>query len=306
MKTHNKIIKLIAKTFAVAALALLCGASFLQPVQAQIGDGSVRFISYASLGIVPGQKVRLSVANTEQSAGNMSLSFSYYLAHGSNASSVPLFESEWIQVPPGEFRSADVSRKDLKTVGEPETGRAQVMVKVTIAAPAGSNPEDFPCSLEVIEDEVQDGQSVQTDSKYRLIILAAKRSKQLAPVGFVPGQRLVYTFFNPNEEDTQPVHVQAYIYDATGRLLTKTDPVELLPGQSYTTQINRDDLRVAGEKVTGRLEVRTGIQVVLMDSSVRHVEIPVWMELVDNGTGSTVAGDWVYYTGSVTVSGDGD
>lgn len=130
MKTRNTITKLITKTLAVAALALLCGAGWLQPVQAQIGDGSVKFLSYASIGIVPGQKVRLSVANTEQSAGNLSLSFSYYLAHGSNSSSsVPLYESEWIQVPPGEFRSSDVSRKDLKTEGEPRTGRAQVMVK---------------------------------------------------------------------------------------------------------------------------------------------------------------------------------
>ena len=39
-----------------------------------------------------------------------------------------------------------------------------MLVKVTIVAPAGSNPEDSPCSLEVIEDEVRDGQSVQTDS----------------------------------------------------------------------------------------------------------------------------------------------
>ena len=110
-----------------------------------------------------------------------------------------------------------------------------MLVKVTIVAPAGSNPEDFPCSLEVIEDEVRVGQSVQTDSKYRLIILAAKRSKQLAPIGFIHGQRLSYTFSNPNEEGNQPVRVQAYIYDATGRLLTQTDPVELKPGDSYTS-----------------------------------------------------------------------
>ncbi len=80
--------------------------------------------------------------------------------------------------------------------------------------------------------------------------------------------------------------MQAYIYDSTGRLLTQTDPVELLPGQSYTSNINRDDLRVAGEEKTGRLQVRAGIQVVLMDGSVRPFKLSVSMEVVENRTGS--------------------
>ena len=306
MKTRNTITKFLALTLAVAALgALLCEAGMLQPVEAQMGDGSVRFVSYASLGIVDGEKVRLSVGNTEQSSGTLTLSFSYYLAHGTNSSSVPLYESELIQVPPGEFRFSDVSRKDLKTEGEPRTGRANVLVKVTLIAPAGSSQEDFPSSLEVIKDETQDGESVQTDSKYRLIILAAKRSKLNAPIGFIPGQRLSYTFFNPNEEGSQPVRVQAYIYDATGRLMTQTDPVELRPGQAHIFDVNYDDLRLAGEKLTGRVQVRAGIQVALMDGSVRHVKIPVGMQLVDNSTGRTIEDTGTYFTGSVTVSDDG-
>ena len=82
-------------------------------------------------------------------------------------------------MPQREFRFSDVSRKDLNSEGEPETGRAQMMVRVTIIAPAGSNADDFPASLEIIEDEVQSGETVQTDSKCRLVLLAAKRSKQL-------------------------------------------------------------------------------------------------------------------------------
>ena len=304
MKTRNTFTKLITKTMAVAALAvgLLCGAGCLQPVQAQTGDGSVRFISYASVGIVHGQRVRLSVSNPAESTGTLSLSFSYYLAHQSNASSsVPFYESDWIKVPRGEFRFSEVRRDDLKTEGEPETGRAQVMVKVSIIASAGTNPEDVPSSLEVIEDG--DGKSGQIDSKYRLIILAAERSKQLAPIGFVPGERLSYTFFNPNEEGSQPVRVQAYIYDATGRLLSQTDPVDLQPGESYTSSVNRDDLPVAGEELTGRLQVCASIQAVLLDGSVRPVKLSVSMERVDNRTGTSSGG--TYYTGTITVSGDG-
>ena len=291
MKT--RITKLIAKTMAVAAVGLL---AWLQPVQAQTGDGSVRFVSYASVGIVHGEKIHVSVSNSEQSTGNLSLSFSYYLAHNSS----PVYESEWMRVPRGEFRSSELSRADLKTEGEPETGRAQVIVKVTMIAPASSDPEDFPAALEVIEDA---DQNAQPDSKYRLIILAAKRSKPLAPISFVPGERLSFTFINPNEEGSEPVRVLAYIYDAPGRLISQTQPVELKPGESYTAIINRDDLRVAGDDATGRLEVRAGIQVVLLDGSVRPVKLAVSMERVDNRTGSSSGGD--YYTGTVSVSGDG-
>ena len=302
MKTLNLITRLSAITMAVVAAGLLTGDGLLPPVQAQMNDGSVKFVSYTAIGIVPDEKIRLSVANTEKSTGNLTLSFSYYLAHGTNSASVPLYESELIQVPPREIRYAEVSHKDLKTEGEPLTGRVQMMVKVNLAAPTGSDLEEFPYSLEVLPDEPRDGNAVQIDSKYRLIILAAKRSKQLnAPITFNPGQRLSYTFINPNEEDSQPVRVTTYIYDAPGRLVSQSQPVELKPGQIHTFNINYDDLRVSGP-----VPVRAGIQVVLMDGSVRHVNIPVGMELVNNSTGRTIESSaGTYYTGTVSVSGDG-
>jgi hypothetical protein len=157
MKTRNTFTKFIAITMTMAALAAACllgGNGWLQPVEAQIADGSGRFVSYQSIGMVHGQKVRLSVGNTKESNGTLTLSFSYYLAHASNTSSrVPLYESELIPVPPGEFRFSDLSRRDLKIEGEPETGRAQMIVRVTIMAAAGSNPSNFPGSLELINED---------------------------------------------------------------------------------------------------------------------------------------------------------
>jgi hypothetical protein len=302
MKLRNLITRLIILIMAVTAL--VCAPSSLQPVNGQTGDGSVRSVSYSSLGIVPGQTVRLSVASDEKSVGTMSWSFSYYLAHGSNSSySAPLYQSEWIQVAPGEVRFADVRRNDLHAYGDHNTGRVQLIVKVTRVAPAGGSPDDYPCSLEVIPDEVEDGNSVPTDSQSRLVILPAKRAKQFNPIGLIPGQSLRYTFYNQNDPNSQPVRARAYIYDATGRLLTQTDPVELRPGQAQTVEMKYDDLRVAGEEVMKRLQVRAGFQVALMDGSVRNVNIPVWLELVDTATGATQGGS--YYTGTVTVSSDG-
>ena len=296
------ITKLITLTMVVTALACVTGLP--QPIKGQTGDRSTTSVSYTSLGIVPGQTVRLSVASDETSVGTMSWSFSYYLAPRSNSTySAPLYQSEWLQVAPGEVGFADVRRNDLHAYGDPITGRVQVIVKVTRVAPAGGSPDDYPCSLEVIPDEVQDGNSVPTDSKYRLVILPAKRAKQFNPIGIVPGQSLRYTFYNQNDPSSQPVRVRAYIYDPTGRLLAQTDPVELRPGQARTVEIKNDDLRVAGEEVMGRLQVRAGYQVALMDGPTRNVNIPVWLEVVDTATGATQGGE--YYTGTVTVSSDG-
>ena len=71
-------------------------------------------------------------------------------------------------------------------------------------------------------------------------------------------------------------------------------------GQFRYFDFKREDLRVTGEEDTGRLQVRAGIQVALMDGSVRSVKsFPVTSELMDSHSGGS------YYNGSVTVSRDG-
>ena len=299
MKTRNAITKFITTALA---LAVLCGAGWLKPVAAQTGDDSVTLVTYASVGIAAGEGVRLSMANPKNSGRNLKLRFRFYPAHGSIISStVPLYESEWIEVPPGEFRSADVWRKDLKTAGEPQTQRQQVLAEMVLMGINRINSEDLPGSLEILQEDAQTGSAVQTDSKYRLIILAAKRSSQLnAPIGLLPEHKLRYTVLN---EESEPVSVTRYSYDAAGNLTSQTDPVRLQPGEVQTFDVNYDDLRVKGEEGSGRVQLSGLLQFALMDGSVRPVKVHVWMEVVNNQTGSTIDGN--YFTGSVTVSGDG-
>ena len=306
MKTRKTLTKFLAISMVLAALAvadLPSGVNWLQPVAAQTGDESVRFVSYASIGLVPGERVRVSVGNPEESGGTVSLSFSYYLAHGTNSwSRTPVFESEWKYVPVRAFRYSELSREDLKVDGETGTRRAEVLVGVSMMAPAGSSPEDFPVSLEILNDDTQDGHSTTVDSKYRLIILAAKRSKQVVRSSFLPGERLHYSFFNPKEEGSKTVRVTSYTYDSYGNLLRQSDPIELQPGDGHMFDIKRDDLRVPGEERTGRLQVQTVIKVTSIDGSANPVKLHVSMEHVDR-TGSTSGGD--YFSGTVSVSGDG-
>jgi hypothetical protein len=299
MKTGNTIRKLVTKTMAVAALAagLLCGAGWQQPVEAQTGDGSVTFVSYAAVGIVPGEKVRLSVGNTAQTPGS-TITWTYKV---SSPGGVPLYESksEPILVSPGWFRYSDVSREDLKIEGEPGTGRAEVMVRVTIEAPAGSNPEDFPVSTEVMNEKTG-----ATHEYGHCMDIGPTSIPKAAIIGFNPEERLSLSVLNPPEEGGTPVRAQAYIYDGIGRLTARSAEVDLRLGQSYTFAFNHADLLMAGEERTGRKQVRAVVQVAFMDGSVRPFKLPVWVEIVNNRTGTSTGGE--YFTGSVTVSGDGD
>ena len=149
MKTRSTITKLIAITMAVAAMAV-AGTTWMAERAGAAGRQDINdiYVFRSPVGIIPEQSLRVSVGNTANSAGSRFV----YIYYVTNSAGVPLYESERIQVPPEEFRFSDVSREDLNTEGEPGTGRAQVMVTVTIIAPPGSNPEDFLASMEVMDN----------------------------------------------------------------------------------------------------------------------------------------------------------
>ena len=108
--------------------------------------------------------------------------------------------------------------------------------------------------------------------------------------GFIPGQSLSFSVANlrTQEEGGGPVRVQAYIYDSYGNLLSQTDPVEVPPRQFRTIRFNRDDLRVAGEPGTGRVQVQPDFQFQAdANQSFSPEDLSFTMELVNNSTGAT-------------------
>ena len=148
MKTRSTITKLIAITMAVAAIAVI-GSSWMagRAGAAGLSDTNDIYVFRCPIGIINEQSLRVTVGTSANSPTT-----GWFRYSTTNPSGVPLYESEWIEVPPGEFRFSDVLYRNLNTEGEPVTGRKQVMVTVTLRVPAGSNPKHHIGSLEVLDN----------------------------------------------------------------------------------------------------------------------------------------------------------
>ena len=109
--------------------------------------------------------------------------------------------------------------------------------------------------------------------------------------GFVPGQTLRVSLFNPNppERGSASVRAQVRLCDATGNVLARSPEVELPPGQFRSFDFNRADLPLVGEPNTGRLQVRGQIYYLFADGSVSPDDFLASTEIIDNGTGKTLA-----------------
>lgn len=122
---------------------------------------------------------------------------------------------------------------------------------------------------------------------------------QSPPIGFIPGQTLRFSVFNPNapEQQTGSVSGHVKIFDSTGRLIAQSEEIAIAPGQFHSFDFNRDDLFLSGESGTGRLQARGIVQVSFMDGSVRNLSarFPISIEVIDNASGNT-------YTGYTTIS----
>jgi hypothetical protein len=119
--------------------------------------------------------------------------------------------------------------------------------------------------------------------------------KQIAlfspPIGFIPGQTLRFSVRNPNApaRGSEPARVQVRLYDAQGNVLAQSEEKAVPAGQFRSFDFNRDDLRLAGEPATGRLQVRAGVGALVSvgGSSTWFDHAPVSMELIENSTGKT-------------------
>jgi hypothetical protein len=144
---------------AVVVLIATCfefGSPSLQPARARaLQDGDVDgadfLIWHRTLGTVPGQVVRITVANPADTRSPGPVTFQCMVF---DPNGVLVFQTERREVPPRGFRYEDIVFGDLGAiVGEPGTGRKQVLIQGLIQVPRGTKPSDISITGEVLDQQ---------------------------------------------------------------------------------------------------------------------------------------------------------
>jgi hypothetical protein len=128
-----------------------------------------------------------------------------------------------------------------------------------------------------------------------------------ALAGFISEQTLRLNMANlsTREEGGGPVRAQVKLFDSQGNVIASSREVAVLPGQFTFFDFNCDDLAVAGEPNTGRVQVGVDFQFQAdANQTFSPKDFPVTMEVMDSRTGSGHLYGGDYFTGTVTVSDD--
>jgi len=155
MKKRIKYASVLAAVVLIAT-CLYFGSPSLQRARAlaqQDGGsaGADRLVWERTLGSVPGQMLRVTVANPGETREPPPL---FFLCKVLDQNGVVVFQSARREVPARHFRYEDINFEDLGgVVGEPGTGRRQVMIQVSIQAARGGRTSNVESSLEVINTD---------------------------------------------------------------------------------------------------------------------------------------------------------
>ena len=149
----KKRIKYVSTLIVVAVVTTCFGfdSSSPQPVRALAlqTDGRDFLVWQRNLGIVPGQMIRISVANPAETRTLASLTF-HCIVFDQNGI---LFQAEG-DVPPQGFRFEDILYGDLGALAaEPGTGRKQMRLQVGLRVPRGPGSPNVAGSLEIIDGD---------------------------------------------------------------------------------------------------------------------------------------------------------
>jgi len=278
---------LIAK-LAALALSAIC---FLQaPVRAQEMTGYT--LMFPSVGVAPGQKLRLTLFNPNGTPVRMQAQIYYepgfqggvYVASG------------FVTNNRDEFHSFDFRRSDIPIAGEAGTGRVQLQPSVRLDFSGAIN--SVVASMEIIE--VREGTSNTIFVGEVIPSQGGGSGNDTLNSGFgndiimgiVPGQTLRVTLFNPPSSESgaqsEPVGGHVKVFDGRGNLIAQSPEQVIPPGKFRSFDFNRGALPLAGEPGTNRAHVR--IKPFYNFSSGRLSPVLASFEIVDASTGRTVKG----------------
>jgi hypothetical protein len=111
--------------------------------------------------------------------------------------------------------------------------------------------------------------------------------------GLVRGQTLRLTASNRNEPGSrggsEPVRATATLFDAHGRPIAQSAEVEIPAGEFRSIEFDRDDLPLAGEPGTGRVQVHSQVRYRMFTIVDRTQLSPPSSEILDKSAGMTTA-----------------
>jgi hypothetical protein len=245
MKRQKTRTSLIAR-LAAMVLSALC----FVPAQIHAQEIPGYNLTFPSVGLVPGQSIRLTLFNPTEAPVRArgqahSVGVNVMLGDGSVRSH--------------NFHSFDFTYNDFPAAS---TGRIQINASIHLdEVSPGTSLDDFAATLEVIEEST--GSTVVTGKD---LLLGGSDSDVLSRfdndilLGIVPGESLRVTLSNPGPSGTDYVPSRVKLFDAKGNLIVQSSDLVIPPGAFRSFQVNRSNLLLAGDRRTGRLQLRVHIE----------------------------------------------
>ena len=106
------------------------------------------------------------------------------------------------------------------------------------------------------------------------------------PGGMVRDETLSFTVFNPSEIR---IEVRVKLYDEHGNVIAESSENEIRPDEFHSFAFNRNDILLAGEPGTGRLQVRATLAFRVFNVRNLPTAVPISTEHINNLTGGTTS-----------------
>lgn len=292
----------------LAALALISLCLFQTHIRAQQpedsasgqNDDGIVLFSSSPIGIARGQALRVSLGFAQAREASFEIRA---LARLFDAEGNLIGESPALAIPPTGFLTIDFNGDALPqsgAVGQHEISGAIVRINVVPAGSSGSGQGQgkiiLPDMLTIkhMSLELFDNLTGETQVHINPHTISGQTYEDVPPtdtfhVGLVAGQSLRVNVAGPSEGDL-PFLTQAILLDAQGNQIAQSEEVAIAAGAFASFVFNRNDLALAGEAGTRRLQVAAGyrLRVEGCDSPCSGREsVSASLELVDESTGRT-------------------
>jgi hypothetical protein len=215
--------------------------------------------------------------------------------------------SDQVVIPSGRFGIFDFYRDSINLAGEPATGRLDMRAILTLTGSEMTFPPNV--TLEIVDAATGSSSIVEpavivyhgrnlplpNSEDVRLSDEASQSigTVETALIGLAPGDQLRVTGIHSAIEGCANCannlkQMTLAVHNQNGDVIIQSGVIAIEPGQFISFQIDRNDLPIAGDPGTGRLQLRVEIRSEFTaDSQTIPVITPASLEIVNRETGKT-------------------